>query len=419
MNLSGKSKIGEGKARWTFTGKEETPISREPLPRSIKKVKGKSLNQVAFLYLSVVLLILAIVSYGPLEKEEAIPVFAKEEPLEVLQEEGFSFEVLKFFLQRTLPGLRSSGDSLKVEKSVFQFIEDMIYAVIQVRPSVPVTYLSSQISLLALMDLGVYASVASYSGLLPEYVEGPIPSKDSPLARPDTDIPPYLTSDEPLVLIYHTHTSEAYDYRGDNPHVEAFTQEVAANVLGAGKFLANVLQDEYGIGVIHVTDYFDIVDGEVNRLGAYYRSLQKIDGKESLLEQYPSVRIVVDLHRDGLPKELTTAVINGQSAAKISIVIGTGDSQLPQPNWETNYCFASQLTQELERKYPGVVRSIMTKPSRYNQHVLPGAILVEVGGYENSMNEVLLSTRMLADALASLIYNDRVPLEGQTYRYCP
>ncbi|ADU52271.1 stage II sporulation protein P [Thermaerobacter marianensis DSM 12885] len=233
-----------------------------------------------------------------------------------------------------------------------------------------------------------------------------------------------VAGQEPRVLIYHTHTSEAYvgavpAGAGFDPAVEAFTSDPGASVVGAGTAIQQVLQ-ERGIGTVHLRQVFDRDGERVTRIGNYQRSLAALVGgknRPGLLDRYPTVDVVLDVHRDGVGRDATVVQVRGQPAAALLFVVGT-DRRLEHSQWQKNYCFVQWIVAELDRRSPGLVKGVLVSENRYNQHVRPGAILVEIGGYGNTPEEADRSARMFAEALAAVIEAGKVPRAGQPFQ-CP
>lgn len=213
-----------------------------------------------------------------------------------------------------------------------------------------------------------------------------------------------LTQEEgPQILIVHTHGSEAYTMpagQGYEACGECRTTDQACNVVRVGEELKGVLE-EAGLTVLHDTTLHDYPEYS----GAYGRSLKTV---EDYLEQYPSLVYVLDLHRDaiydgdGNPYKVVSGV-NGMNAAQMSFVIGTDGGGLEHPGWRENLKLAAAVQQALTEDFPTLMRPITVRNSRYNQHVTPGALLVEVGAAGNSLDEALLSARLLGSTLAEVI----------------
>ncbi|MEW6244270.1 MAG: stage II sporulation protein P [Bacillota bacterium] len=209
----------------------------------------------------------------------------------------------------------------------------------------------------------------------------------------------------PLVAIYHTHSRETYlPAIGDPKHLkpeDAFSFNPDITVIAVGKELKRALEEEHGIGVVHSTRFHD-ADG---RIGAYVRSLETA---QALVKENPTVCVILDIHRDSTLRSESTTTIGGQSVARVMVVLGT-DSQLAHPNWRRNYEFALALVRAMERRYPGLSLGVLPQPYRYNQHVLPGALLLEIGGVENTLEECKATARLLAQVLSDMYKRGEFP----------
>ena len=206
----------------------------------------------------------------------------------------------------------------------------------------------------------------------------------------------------PKVLILHTHGSEAYTMppgQEYEPSGESRTTDCAYNVVRVGDELARTLE-EAGIGVVHDPSLYDYPEYS----GAYGRSLT---AAERAMEEYPSISLVLDIHRDaisdadGSPYKVVSGVA-GVNAAQMSFIIGTDGGGLEHEGWRENLKLAAALQQRLTEDYPTLMRPVSVRNSRYNQHVSPGALLVEMGAAGNSLDEALLSARLLGQAIGQL-----------------
>ena len=207
----------------------------------------------------------------------------------------------------------------------------------------------------------------------------------------------------PQVLILHTHGSEAYTMPEGEAYVpsgDCRTTDCAYNVVRVGDELAAVLE-EAGLSVLHDPTLHDYPEYS----GAYGRSL---DAAEAYLEQYPTIQFVLDVHRDaisdgdGTPYKVVSGVA-GVNAAQMSFVIGTDGGGLEHPQWRENLKLAAAIQQRLLDGFPTLMRPITLRNSRYNQHVATGALLVEMGAAGNSLDEALLSARLLGRAVADVL----------------
>lgn len=188
----------------------------------------------------------------------------------------------------------------------------------------------------------------------------------------------------PQVLIYHTHSQEEY--------ADSVEGDESTTVIGVGDYLESILRDVYGYQVIHRKDAFDLMEGQLDRSKAYNYALPVI---EQVLEENPSIQVVIDLHRDGVPegRHLVTE-INGKPTAQLmyfnglSRTIKNGDlTALPNPYIEDNLSFSFQLSYQAAKYYPQLTRCIYLKGYRYNLHVRPRSILLEVGAQTNTVEE--------------------------------
>jgi len=182
---------------------------------------------------------------------------------------------------------------------------------------------------------------------------------------------------EPPILLYHTHASEAFT--------------AGSSIVTAGEELARLLGEIYGLQVLYHRGVYDIP-----RRSAYGKARPVI---EKILAENSGIQLVIDLHRDGVPRAKTTATLEGKDMGAILLVHGTRN-----PASEKTLEFVMRLQYELEAVAPGLSRGILQQDFVYNQDLHPYAILIEVGGHENSIDEVLLSLPYLAEALARTYY---------------
>ena len=204
----------------------------------------------------------------------------------------------------------------------------------------------------------------------------------------------------PQILIVHTHGSEAYTQDEQDVYVESDpyrTTDCTHNVVQVGEEMATVFR-AYGFQVVHDTTLYDYPAYN----GAYDRSLA---GVQQWLEQYPSISIVLDVHRDALvgsDGEVYKLVSEeaGEKVAQVMMVVGTNGTGLEHPRWKDNLAFAVRLQQNLVRGYDSLARPVVLRSSRYNQQLLPGYLLVEVGGHGNTLGEAKAGARLWADNVA-------------------
>lgn len=221
-----------------------------------------------------------------------------------------------------------------------------------------------------------------------------------------SDIPAYTPptpSDGPLVLILHTHTSEAYrpsEGFSYTPSDNDRTEDTDFNVARVGEEMCSEL-NRLGIFAIHDETLCDYPSYN----GSYKKMLSVA---ESVMKKYPSVKVVIDLHRDAMitadgTKISTVTSIAGEKAAQIMLVVGTDANGLYHPSWRNNLSFAVRLQQKLCEEYPSLARPLNLRCERFNGHICPYEILIEVGTNGNTLPEALISARATANALAKVI----------------
>lgn len=201
--------------------------------------------------------------------------------------------------------------------------------------------------------------------------------------------------DGPQILIYHTHSQEGF--------VDSVPGDNSTTIVGVGEYLAQLLREK-GYDVMHVTSVYDLVDGKLDRNEAYSKAYDEISG---ILEEYPSIQSVIDLHRDGV-KEGTRLVteMNGKTMAKYMFFNGLSRTKkngsidyLYNPYIQDNLALTLQLKLVSEQYYPGLARNIYLKSLRYNLHLSDKALLIEAGAQTNTLQEMLNTMEPLSDVL--------------------
>lgn len=209
----------------------------------------------------------------------------------------------------------------------------------------------------------------------------------------------------PQILIYHTHGSEAYTQTEQERYVESDayrTTDCAHNVVRVGEEMASMFRAQ-GFEVVHDTTLYDYPVYN----GAYERSRA---GVEKWLAQYPTIRFVLDVHRDALVSAdgaayKLIAQEGEEKVAQVMLVVGSGDSGLEHPNWRANLALAVRLQLALTDRYDQLARPITLRASRFNQHLSSGALLVEVGGHGNTLEEAVAGGRMFARTVGAALKN--------------
>ncbi len=212
-----------------------------------------------------------------------------------------------------------------------------------------------------------------------------------------------ITKDEPYILIYHTHTTEGYElldkgwYSSD---YDSRTKDVNKTVVRVGEEITERLEKS-GFKVIHDKTIYD-----ANYNGAYGRSLKTV---EKFLQENPSIVITLDVHRDAIHYDSgtrckPTAEINGKKAAQVMIISGAEEGEIEDyPDWEQNLTFAIALQNKVEENYKGLMRPLFFCQRKYNMHVTPCSLLLEMGTDANTLDEAVYSGRLIGDSLAELL----------------
>lgn len=203
------------------------------------------------------------------------------------------------------------------------------------------------------------------------------------------------------VLIYHTHTTESYIQKISqlNALTPSRSRDPKYSVVRVGEELSEILTKSFKFKVVHNTTVHDYPD--FNK--SYVNSLKTVT---TILKEDPGIKIVIDLHRDaaGNDKKLREVVdINGKKAAKIMFVVATGEVKKNHPGWKENLKLALKLQEKLMEQNPQLVQPIFLSKNTFNQHVSSGALLIEIGGDGNLLEECLESTKYLAKAINDVI----------------
>ena len=217
----------------------------------------------------------------------------------------------------------------------------------------------------------------------------------------------FSRSTEPQVLIFHTHTSESYlDYDLGYYHESFYprTSDNSKNMVSVGERIAESLKRN-GIGVIHATEVHDSPEYS----GAYDRSWETIT---KYVEQYPSIKVVLDIHRDSIAGEggakvKPTFEVKGKKAAQMMIMAGcdTG-GYYGFPDWEYNLRFALKLQECAEEMYPGMTRPLYFGDFAYNMPITRGSLLIEVGTDVNTYREAQYTGELLGNVLARVLQRE-------------
>ncbi len=204
----------------------------------------------------------------------------------------------------------------------------------------------------------------------------------------------------PQILIYHTHSQEDF--------VDSVEGDMSTTIVGVGAYLAEVLESEYGVEVLHHEGVYDLVDGVLDRSNAYELAY---DAVSVILEENPSIEMVIDLHRDGVDQHShLVTTIDGKETAQIMFFNGLSSSvsngdidYLYNPYINDNLALTFQMQVTAEELYPGYSRRIYLRSYRYNLHLMPKTMLIEAGAQTNTLEEMFNAMDILAEILSEVV----------------
>lgn len=224
-------------------------------------------------------------------------------------------------------------------------------------------------------------------------------SADAQLLDADTLLEEDLRIDknpkEPQILIYHTHSQEAF--------IDSEEDSIEDSIVGMGAVLAQELRDTYGYQVIHDTGVYDLVDGVLDRSAAYDYARQSV---QQILAENPAIEVVIDLHRDGVDGQKFVTQIDGRPTSMVMFFNGISRDSNAQPLYwlenpyiQQNLAFSLQMQLAAQRLYPGFTRNIYLKAERFNLHLRPRSLLIEAGTQLNTVEEEKNAMLVLAELL--------------------
>lgn len=204
----------------------------------------------------------------------------------------------------------------------------------------------------------------------------------------------------PQILIYHSHASETF--------ADSREGRQGDTIVGVGSCLARILKEKYGYHVIHIKDAFDMAGGTLDRSKAYDYAGEFLT---SFLEKNPSIEVILDVHRDGVPEDRRLVTeINGKKTAQIMFYNGISYTKeqgnvdyLPNPYIEDNLAFSFQMEYQAAQYYPDFYRCIYLAGYRYNLHLRPKSMLLEVGAQNNTVQEAKNAMEPFAELLNKVL----------------
>lgn len=358
-------------------------------PKTANKLK-------AVLLLSVLLLMAMSMLTFPLTKGKTDPVAATTPAGEVdvhliknvMGILGMDGETYKNILTAGLPpvgGVRTASQE--------GLLLTMVESVLDVDPRNPRSFFGQGMPAVGAMEALAAVSMESYPLFEDEAI---VETPDLPPEEPGQLIDNDPAQDQAVfqgaeVILFNTHNAETYRATDGASKMEGEN----AGVVKVAGHLERILQEQYGISVARSETIHDYPKFEES----YTNSAVTL---ERLLRDNPHARVVIDIHRDaGHPKPLTVT-IDGRKYAQLRLIIGS-DARLPHPDWLKNREFARQVTEKMDELYPGLSLGYRVQSGRYNQHLHPRAILVEVGNDLNSLEEALNSMELFAVVLKELL----------------
>lgn len=241
------------------------------------------------------------------------------------------------------------------------------------------------------------------------YTVTSITSLTSDILRPQEFLGKDMTvshgSESPQILIFHTHSQEGF--------TDSVEGDDSTTILGVGDYLTKLLTEQYGYNVIHDRSVYDYVDGKLDRSKAYTYAE---NGIAAILEENPSIDVVIDLHRDGVAQDTRLVTqIDGKQMAKVMFFNGISYSNavgnigyLKNPYRDDNLAMSLQMHLLGEAYYPGYLRNIYVNAYRYCLHERGKSMLIEAGAQTNTFDEVKNAMEPLADLLDKLLRGEKV-----------
>lgn len=251
---------------------------------------------------------------------------------------------------------------------------------------------------------GTYSGTRFFSLFTAGQVQNKTSISNNELITESSKAPSFTieTNSEPQVLIMHTHTTESFE-----PYVRSCfdpgfnyrTTDPAYNMVSVGNAITEQLEAA-GIATIHDTTIHDYPSYN----GSYERSAETV---KKILEKYPSICVVLDIHRDAIQDGNTLAQpvveIDGKESAQVMIISGCDDGTMDMPNYLENFHFACQLQGNMESMYPGLTRPILFDYRKYNQDLTTGSLLLEIGTHGNTLEQAQYAGELVGKSLAQTL----------------
>ena len=374
----------------------------------IKVIKATYIAKfITFILAIVSLIVIGVLVTKGLTMDKSIQAFSYD------SEDSINYtknnEIYEFIISRTIPTIEVVMNEKKSFETYKNFVINISKSIIKIDPKSPGTFLTSEIPLLGLVDkTRLSANVNGESG---KVIEDNKEADNKTIQSRGDDIfgdeKPALNANvnpsKPSIIIYHTHTTEAFTPTETQKYSEAGyhkSLDKNYNICRVGEEIKNNIEKNFGIAVLH--------DMTVHDYPSYNNSYRMSKPTiEKLIKKYPSAEIIIDLHRDAFPegvdlnamRKKMVVDVAGKKAAKIMFVVGKAN-----PHWKDNYNLSSKVKQEMEQIAPGITRETLARDkSLYNQEISNKAILIEVGADCNTLDEVLVSANIVAKALGKML----------------
>ncbi|HPT87820.1 MAG TPA: stage II sporulation protein P [Bacillota bacterium] len=294
----------------------------------------------------------------------------------------------RFILKSGIPSLeRNAGEDDPFRLFHFNWAEFYWKLAANVRSATPYELLKAQLPTLALSKPSLAPKIR-----LP--LEIAHPQTVTPEIA-DIEVPVKPITSEPLILLYHTHTTESYLPESGREHANPEKGE-RGDIVKVGEYMQKILEEKYGIKTIHD----DTIHDSYPFRESYLRSQTTI---KKYLEKYPSIKVVFDIHRDATPGVTARCTINGQTLSTILMVVGTDKMGLAHPHWKENHQFAKDLSEAMNRYYPGLNSGIIISDARYNQHLHQRSLILEFGDQNSKLEEVYRAVDSFVPILVSYL----------------
>ncbi len=276
--------------------------------------------------------------------------------------------------------LNDSNHHLVYEENKHNFLGKMVEVLYQVDIQNPITILKKFFNYEeSIVGDIVTSSDSNIEPTHSAYIEDPTPKEVK----------------DPMVYIYNTHQTENYSYKKYEEY------NITPNVQMASYILREKLNKRGIPTLVETTNISDLLHANGWNYASSYKASRFL--VEDAVKKYPTLKLIIDLHRDAIKKESSTIEINQKKYAKVLFVIGEENK-----NYEKNLSVAQKLNDSINAKYKGLSRGIMKKSGKnvngiYNQDLSKNSILIECGGHENTLDEILNTLEILADVIQEYI----------------